>query len=163
MKPYMIRYNQCLVKKIAVFLASAGCLYISMVLFYHAGIFVDEHNANLAMVLGGDVWLYVDWLRLPLLLALCLLTFIGMVSHKQAVNTKTRVSKIKSIAAIAGLMTVATIILFYYENAFVRQNNLSLLQLYGGTVWYWMNWLRVILLPLICADAVMRMRCMQQK
>lgn len=50
--------------KIIVFILSLISLMISMKLFYNMGVYVDEFSTNPSTVLGGDFWLYMDWLRL---------------------------------------------------------------------------------------------------
>ena len=35
-----------------------------MKLFYNMGVYVDEANSSLDVVLGGEFWLWMDWIRL---------------------------------------------------------------------------------------------------
>lgn len=58
----------------AVFLLSLFSLLISLRLFWNLGIFVDEHGLSPDMVNGGTFWLAMDWLRLLLLLLLCIVS-----------------------------------------------------------------------------------------
>lgn len=59
---------------VTLFLLSFVSLLISLKLFWNLGIFVDEHNLSPDVVNGGDFWLMMDWLRLLLLLVLCIVT-----------------------------------------------------------------------------------------
>lgn len=63
---------------IAVFILSIFSLLISVKLFWNTAIFVDEYNLSPAIVNGGDFWLSMDWVRLFLLLLLCVLSGIGI-------------------------------------------------------------------------------------
>lgn len=48
----------------SIFMLSLICLLISLKLFWNMGIYVDEFNTSPDIVLGGDLWLVADWLRL---------------------------------------------------------------------------------------------------
>ena len=48
---------------------------ISVKLFWNMGVYVDEAGTSPDKVCGGDFWLYMDWLRLLLLLAISAITF----------------------------------------------------------------------------------------
>lgn len=61
---------------VIVFLLSLISLLISLKLFWNLGIFVDEHNLSPDIVKGGDFWLMMDWLRMLLLLVLCIVSGI---------------------------------------------------------------------------------------
>lgn len=63
---------------IVVFILSILSLLISVKLFWNTAIFVDEYNLSSAIVDGGEFWLSMDWLRLFLLLLLCVLSGIGI-------------------------------------------------------------------------------------
>lgn len=63
---------------IAVFILSVLSLLISIKLFWNTAIFVDEYNLSPAIVDGGDFWLSMDWVRLLLLLLLCVLSGIDI-------------------------------------------------------------------------------------
>ena len=63
---------------IAVFILSVLSLLISVKLFWNTAIFVDEYNLSPAIVNGGDFWISMDWVRLFLLLLLCILSGIGI-------------------------------------------------------------------------------------
>lgn len=68
---------------IAVFLLSLFSLLISVRLFWNLGIFVDEYGLSPDIVNGGAFWLTMDWLRLLLLLLLCVVSGISLFSAKQ--------------------------------------------------------------------------------
>lgn len=63
---------------ISVFVLSFISLIISMKLFGNLGIYADEFNTSPDIVLGGDLWLYMDWLRLGLLTIVCLISGINL-------------------------------------------------------------------------------------
>lgn len=67
---------------IAVFLLSLFSLLISIRLFWNLGIFVDDNGLSPDVVNGGDFWLTMDWLRLLLLLLLCIVSGISIFSTK---------------------------------------------------------------------------------
>ncbi|MGG0175147.1 hypothetical protein [Gottfriedia acidiceleris] len=68
---------------ITVFLLSLFSLLISLKLFLNLGIFVDESGLSPNIVNGGVLWLTMDWLRLLLLLLLCVVSGINIFSAKQ--------------------------------------------------------------------------------
>ncbi|HWK24677.1 MAG TPA: hypothetical protein VNS08_16800 [Ureibacillus sp.] len=63
---------------ITVFVLSLLSLLISLKLFYNLGVFVDEFGLSPDTVNGGDFWLAMDWLRLLLLVLLCVVSGIGI-------------------------------------------------------------------------------------
>lgn len=63
---------------ISVFVLSFISLIISIKLFWNLGIYSDEFNTSPDVVLGGDLWLYMDWLRLGLLTIVCLISGIKL-------------------------------------------------------------------------------------
>ncbi|PGS53689.1 hypothetical protein [Bacillus sp. AFS041924] len=68
---------------ITVFLLSLFSLLISLKLFWNLGNFVDEFGLSPNIVNGGDFWLTMDWLRLLLLLLLCVISGISIFSAKK--------------------------------------------------------------------------------
>lgn len=56
---------------IAIFILSLLSLTISLKLFWNMGVYADEYGSSPVLVSGGWFWLYMDWIRLGLLLALC--------------------------------------------------------------------------------------------
>lgn len=73
---------------IIVFSLSLFSLIISLKLFWNLGIFVDEYGLSPDIVDGGDFWLTMDWLRLLLLLLLCVVSGISIFSAKQKSEIK---------------------------------------------------------------------------
>lgn len=62
-----------------IFILSFVSLVISVKLFWNLGIYVDEVNASPDVVLGGNLWLYMDWLRLGFLALICVLSGINLL------------------------------------------------------------------------------------
>ncbi|MFJ7825653.1 hypothetical protein [Psychrobacillus sp. NPDC096623] len=69
---------------IVLFLLSLSSLLISVRLFWNLSIFVDEYGLSTDIVNGGGFWLSMDWLRLLLLLLLCVVSGISIFSAKQS-------------------------------------------------------------------------------
>lgn len=63
---------------ISIFILSLICLLISLKLFWNMGIYVDEFDTSLDVVLGGDLWLSMDWARLGFLAILCVLSGVNL-------------------------------------------------------------------------------------
>ncbi len=59
---------------IMIFVLSFISLIISLKLFWNIAIYVDDFGASPTTVYGGELWIYMAWLRLPLL---ALITFIS--------------------------------------------------------------------------------------
>lgn len=68
---------------LTIFLISAVCLFISAVLFWNQGIFVDQYNLSPEIVCGGNLWNVADWLRLLLLFLLCLFSAAGWYKNRK--------------------------------------------------------------------------------
>jgi len=64
--------------QIICLIISLLCLIISMKLLYNMGIFVDEYGLSPDIVLGGDFWLYMEWLRILLITILCIILFLNL-------------------------------------------------------------------------------------
>ena len=62
----------------AIFASSVVCLIISYKLFLNLGIYVDEYNTSPDVVLGGEFWLYMNWLKLGLSMLICVLSSINL-------------------------------------------------------------------------------------
>ena len=58
-----------------IFTLSFVTFLISLKLFWNMGVYVDEAGTFPDKVCGGDFWLYMDWLRLLLLLTISAITF----------------------------------------------------------------------------------------
>ncbi|MEG0906921.1 MAG: hypothetical protein RSF87_11915 [Cellulosilyticaceae bacterium] len=48
------------ISTIIIFISSLTTLLISMKLFWNMCLFVDEANISPSVVLGGDIWLYME-------------------------------------------------------------------------------------------------------
>ena len=66
-----------------IFLLSIISLIISLKLFWNMGIYVDEFNTSADVVLGGNLWLYMDWLRLGFSALICILSGINLFAEKK--------------------------------------------------------------------------------
>lgn len=64
---------------ISIFILSGICLIISMRLFYNIAIYVDDFNTTPSVVLGGDFWLMMNWLKLGALALICVLSGINLL------------------------------------------------------------------------------------
>ena len=69
--------------KISIFVLSFVCLIISLKLFWNLAIYVDEFNTSADVVLGGNLWLYMDWLRLGFSALICILSGINLFAEKK--------------------------------------------------------------------------------
>lgn len=67
------------ISAVIVFIFSLITLLVSMKLFWNMAIFVDEFNTSPSVVLGGDFWLYMEWLKLGLLLVICILSGFQLI------------------------------------------------------------------------------------
>lgn len=65
-----------------IFLGSLLSLLITLKLFWNTGVFVDEFNLTADVVCGGDFWLYMDWLRLLLLIMITILSGINLLNDE---------------------------------------------------------------------------------
>lgn len=65
-----------------IFVISLMSLIISVMLFWNLGIYVDEHNTSPDVVVGGEFWLYMYWLRLILLLVLIAISGIQVLKSR---------------------------------------------------------------------------------
>ncbi|WP_252249479.1 hypothetical protein [Clostridium sp. VAP23] len=63
---------------IGIFVLSTCALFISIKLFWNMGVYVDEFNTSLDVVLGGDLGLFMDWIRLGILLLISILSGINI-------------------------------------------------------------------------------------
>lgn len=58
-------------------------LFIELASFYKLGVFVDEYGTSPNIVLGGDFWLYMKWLKLFLLLGIVAVLWIKELHKKK--------------------------------------------------------------------------------
>lgn len=68
--------------KISIFVLSLICLIISLKLFWNLAIYTDEFHTSPDLVLGGEFWLYMNWLRLILSGVICVLSGISLFKDK---------------------------------------------------------------------------------
>ena len=67
----------------SIFVLSLICLIISCKLFWNLGIYVDEFNTSPDVVLGGEFWLYMDWLKLGASALICFLSGINLFQSQK--------------------------------------------------------------------------------
>ncbi len=65
-----------------VFILSAASLIISLNIFYNLAIYTDEYNTSPSVVLGGELWLNMSWIRLLLLFILTFVTGVKLLEKK---------------------------------------------------------------------------------
>lgn len=68
---------------IVIFVGSLIALLISVKLFWNMGVFVDEFNTSPDVVCGGNFWLYMDWLRLFVLIIITILSGINLFINSE--------------------------------------------------------------------------------
>ena len=68
--------------RIVMYLVQARC-YLESSLAISMGIYVDEFNTSADVVLGGNLWLYMDWLRLGFSALICILSGINLFAEKK--------------------------------------------------------------------------------
>lgn len=64
--------------KLIVFLFCTVSFIISLKLMWNLGVFVDEYNLSPDIVWGGDLELYMDWIRLVSLGIASVLSFVNL-------------------------------------------------------------------------------------
>lgn len=69
--------------KSSIFLLSIICFLITCKLGFNMGIYVDEFNTSPDVVVGGDFWLAMYWLRAGVLGLLCILSGLSLFSKKK--------------------------------------------------------------------------------
>lgn len=72
-----------MILSISVFLLSIISLFVSLRLFWNLGMFVEEYGISPEIIYGGELWLTMAWLRLLLLLLLCIVSGINIFSARQ--------------------------------------------------------------------------------
>ena len=66
---------------IVIFVLSLISLVISLNLFWNLGVYADEYGSSPVLVSGGEFWLSMDWLRLGLLLVLCIISGFKLIKR----------------------------------------------------------------------------------
>ncbi len=64
---------------IVIFVLSLISLVISLKLFWNLGVYADEYGSSPVLVCGGWFWLCMDWVRLGLLLVLCIISGFKLI------------------------------------------------------------------------------------
>lgn len=62
----------------SIFVLSLICLIISCKLFLNLSIYADEFNTSPDVVLGGEFWLSMGWLRIGASALICFLSGINL-------------------------------------------------------------------------------------
>lgn len=66
-----------------IFILSGIALIVSAKLFINMAIFSDEFNTSPDVICGGEFWLSMDWMRLGILLVICIISGINMLSSNK--------------------------------------------------------------------------------
>lgn len=69
--------------KYVVFFCCLVSLLVSMQIFYNQGIAADELGISASLLFGGELWLYMVWLRLLLLFGATVFSFICLFPGKK--------------------------------------------------------------------------------
>ena len=78
-----MQLNKKTILSAAIFLFSSISLFISLGLFKNLFHYVKVTNHSPADILGGDFWLYMNWLQ-PLLLAIvCFISWLSLFQPKE--------------------------------------------------------------------------------
>ena len=64
---------------LVIFVLSLISLVISLGIFWHISQFADETGSSIILIAGGPLWNLVDWLRLAILLFLCLISGFKLI------------------------------------------------------------------------------------
>lgn len=73
---------------IVIFVLSLISLVISVKLFWNMSEYADVYGSSPVLVCGGWFWLYMDWIRLGLLLVLCVISGLKLIKQSNAVDTE---------------------------------------------------------------------------
>lgn len=68
---------------ISIFVLSIICLIISIKVFYNIGIYVDEFNTTPSIILGGEFWLYMSWIKLLFTALISILSGISLFNKNK--------------------------------------------------------------------------------
>ena len=68
---------------LVIFIGCILSLLISLKLFWNMGIYVDEHNSTPSIVYGSNFWLYMNWLKIGVLLLVTILSGINLFYNKK--------------------------------------------------------------------------------
>lgn len=67
---------------ITIFLLSFICLIVSVMSFINIAIFSDEFNTSPNIILGGELWLYMNWLELGFLSAILIISGLNIFTKQ---------------------------------------------------------------------------------
>ena len=77
----------------SIFILSIICLIITCKLFWNIAIYADEFNTSPDIVLGGEFWLYMNWIKIGASALICILSGISLLNC----NNKSKVKKYFSL------------------------------------------------------------------
>ena len=66
-----------------VFLLSTTSLIITISQFWNLGIYVDEYGTSPSIVLGGESWLYLSWIKLFILFVLSIISASKLIIYRK--------------------------------------------------------------------------------
>ena len=66
-----------------VFLLSTISLIITISQFWNLGIYVDEYGTSPSIVLGGESWLYLSWIKLFILFVLSIISASKLIIYRK--------------------------------------------------------------------------------
>ena len=67
----------------SIFILSSICFLITIKLVFNMRVYVDEFNTSPDVVVGGEFWLNMYWLRLGISGLVCLLSGISFFSEEK--------------------------------------------------------------------------------
>lgn len=68
--------------KLSIVVLSAACLIISCGLFWNLGVYADENNTSIRVVLGGDFWSLLYWVMIFFNFIILVLSVINLYGKK---------------------------------------------------------------------------------
>ena len=68
---------------LVILVLSLASLFISLKTFYNLAIYVDEANTSPSVVLGGDIWLLMTWIKFSFLGIITLLAGKGLLTKEK--------------------------------------------------------------------------------
>ena len=63
---------------VGIFILSIICLIITCKLFWNLSIYADEFNTSPDVLLGGEIWLYMNWFKLIALFLISVLSGLNL-------------------------------------------------------------------------------------
>lgn len=71
------------VLNLIIFLLAISCFVISYKLFWNIAVYVDEVNISPDVVLGGDFWLIMEWVKMGFLALITILSGIKLFQKQR--------------------------------------------------------------------------------